>query len=159
MQAGYMDKAQKYTEKALMQIEKLRSKCCTHLFFLIFYLFNYLLRTIIFLLAVDNHPMLNTYQLVLLEHIAMCRLVMGNRTLAIKEVIHFCLMLFMLSPLNLKLTFYSFQTVQALNICYREPKLKLRHRPQIHALLGLYSMSMNCTDAAEVQLNAALRVG
>lgn len=27
MQAGYMDKAQKYTEKALMQIEKLKSKC------------------------------------------------------------------------------------------------------------------------------------
>lgn len=26
MQAGYMDKAQKYTEKALMQIEKLKSK-------------------------------------------------------------------------------------------------------------------------------------
>lgn len=26
MQAGYMDKAQKYTEKALMQIEKLKSE-------------------------------------------------------------------------------------------------------------------------------------
>ena len=27
MQAGYMDKAQKYTDKALMQIEKLKSRC------------------------------------------------------------------------------------------------------------------------------------
>ena len=27
MQAGYLDKAQKYTDKALMQIEKLKSKC------------------------------------------------------------------------------------------------------------------------------------
>lgn len=27
MQAGYMDKAQKYTDKALTQIEKLKSKC------------------------------------------------------------------------------------------------------------------------------------
>jgi hypothetical protein len=27
MQAGYMDKAQKYTDKALMQIEKLKSEC------------------------------------------------------------------------------------------------------------------------------------
>jgi MAternally-affected-uncoordination protein len=27
MQAGYMEKAQKYTDKALMQIEKLKSKC------------------------------------------------------------------------------------------------------------------------------------
>jgi len=26
MQAGYMDKAQKYTDKALMQIEKLKSR-------------------------------------------------------------------------------------------------------------------------------------
>lgn len=37
-------------------------------------------------LGVGNHAMLNTFQLILLEHIAMCRLVMGNRTLAIKEV-------------------------------------------------------------------------
>ena len=27
MQAGYMDKAQKYTDKALTQIDKLKSKC------------------------------------------------------------------------------------------------------------------------------------
>ncbi|XP_054160592.1 MAU2 chromatid cohesion factor homolog [Oppia nitens] len=108
MQAGYMDKAQKYTEKALMQIEKLK--------------------------AVGTHPMLNTFQLLLLEHIAMCRLVMGNRTLAIKE------------------------TVQALQICYGDPKLKIRHKPLIHALLGMYAMSMNQTDAAEAQLATALRI-
>ena len=56
-----MDKAQKYTEKALMQIEKLK--------------------------ILEDHPLLHTFQLLLLEHIAMCRLVMGNGTLAIKEVI------------------------------------------------------------------------
>lgn len=28
MQSGYMDKAQKYTDKALMQIEKLKGKFC-----------------------------------------------------------------------------------------------------------------------------------
>lgn len=39
--------------------------------------------------GVGNHSMLNTFQLILLEHIAMCRLVMGNRTLAIKEVCTF----------------------------------------------------------------------
>lgn len=27
MQAGYLEKAQKYTDKALMQLEKLKSKC------------------------------------------------------------------------------------------------------------------------------------
>lgn len=32
MQAGYMDKAQKYTDKALTQIEKLKSKYSTVLF-------------------------------------------------------------------------------------------------------------------------------
>ncbi|UXI16012.1 threonine-tRNA ligase [Sarcoptes scabiei] len=108
MQSGYMEKAQKYTEKALLQIEKLRS--------------------------VGNHAMLNTFQLILLEHIAMCRLVMGNRTLAIKEI------------------------VQALNICYRDPKLKFRHKPLIHSLLGMYAMSMNITDSAEHQLTLSLNL-
>lgn len=28
MQAGYLEKAQKYTDKALMQLEKLKSKYC-----------------------------------------------------------------------------------------------------------------------------------
>jgi len=32
MQAGYMEKAQKYTDKAFMQIEKLRSMYCSLLF-------------------------------------------------------------------------------------------------------------------------------
>jgi len=30
MQAGYMEKAQKYTDKAFVQIEKLRSEYCVH---------------------------------------------------------------------------------------------------------------------------------
>lgn len=81
MQSGYMEKALKYTEKALMQIDKLRGRfrivfACTSLLILC-YLFK----------AVGSHTMLNTFQLILLEHISMCRLVMGNRTLAIKEVI------------------------------------------------------------------------
>ena len=50
------------------------------------------------------------------------------------------------------------QTVQALQICYSDQKLKARHKPLIHALLGMYAMSMNFTDAAEAQLACALRV-
>lgn len=107
MQAGYMDKAQKYTEKALMQIEKLKT--------------------------IEDHPTLHIFQLLLLEHIAMCRIVMGNKTLAIKE------------------------TVQALNICWRDHKLQVRHKPLIHTLLGLYAMSMNSMPEAESQLSAVLR--
>ncbi|XP_071042681.1 MAU2 chromatid cohesion factor homolog isoform X2 [Parasteatoda tepidariorum] len=107
MQAGYMDKAQKYTDKALMQIEKLK--------------------------MIDSHPILHSFQLLLLEHIAMCRLVMGNKTLAIQEASH------------------------ALQICKQEPRLFHRHRPQINALLGLYAMSMNCMEAAEAQFGTVVR--
>jgi len=37
------------------------------------------------------------------------------------------------------------------------PVLLATHRAQLHTLLGLYSMSMNCMEEAETQLNAALR--
>lgn len=58
MMTGYMDKAQKYTEKALDEIEKLRAQ--------------------------ENKPILSVFQVILLEHIVMCRLIMGNKTAAIK---------------------------------------------------------------------------
>lgn len=58
MMAGYMDKAQKFTETALEQIEKLRSQ--------------------------ENKPILSVFHITLLEHIIMCRLIMGNNTSAIK---------------------------------------------------------------------------
>ena len=55
-----MDKAQKYTDKALLQIEKLK--------------------------ILDSHSILSAFQLMLLEHIIMCRLVMGQKSLAVQEV-------------------------------------------------------------------------
>lgn len=106
MQAGYMDKAQKYTDKALIQIEKLK--------------------------IVDNKPILSVFQLMLLEHIIMCRLVMGNKTQALQEISN------------------------AVALCQQHPRLLERHCPQLHTLLGLYSMSMNRMDAAEAQFTAAL---
>lgn len=106
MQAGYMEKAQKYTDKALMQIEKLK--------------------------FVDNKPILSVFQLMLLEHIIMCRLVMGNKTQALQEI------------------------SAAAALCKQNPHLLERHGPQLHTLLGLYSMSMNCMEAAEAQFIAAL---
>ncbi|XP_046399087.1 MAU2 chromatid cohesion factor homolog [Ischnura elegans] len=107
MQAGYMDKAQKYTDKALMQIEKLK--------------------------ILDNKPILSVFQLMLLEHIIMCRLVMGNKTMALQEI------------------------SQACGLCQQQPRLLATHRPQLHTLLGLYAMSMNCMESAEAQFSAALR--
>eukprot|EP00918_Siedleckia_nematoides_P020020 GHVU01042675.1.p1 GENE.GHVU01042675.1~~GHVU01042675.1.p1 ORF type:complete len:604 (+),score=53.86 GHVU01042675.1:25-1812(+) len=107
MQAGYMDKAQKYTDKALIQIEKLK--------------------------MLDAHPLLSTFQLMLLEHIIMCRLIMGNKSVAIQEI------------------------YQACHVCQQQPRLFQMHGSQIHTLLGLYAMSMNCMDAAEAQFNTALQ--
>ncbi|XP_049830848.1 MAU2 chromatid cohesion factor homolog isoform X3 [Schistocerca gregaria] len=108
MQAGYMDKAQKYTDKALMQIEKLK--------------------------IVDNKPILSVFQIMLLEHIAMCRLVMGNKCLALQEIAQACM------------------------LCQQQPRLLQTHSSQMHTLLGLYSMSMNCLEQAEDQFMAALKV-
>lgn len=64
----------------------------------------------------------------------MCRLVMGNKSVALAEI------------------------SQACQLCRRQPRLLQGHRPQLHALLGLYAMSMNCMEAAEAQFTAALRV-
>jgi len=47
---------------------------------------------------------------------------------------------------------------QACQLCRQQPRLLQGHRPQLHVLLGLYAMSMNCMEAAEAQFTAALRV-
>lgn len=70
----------------------------------------------------------------LLEHIVMCQLIMGNKSAALAEI------------------------SQACQLCRAQPKLLLSHRPQLHVLLGLYAMSMNCMEAAEAQLISALNV-
>lgn len=103
MMAGYMDKAQKYTEKAITQIEKLRES--------------------------ENKPILSVFKIILLEHIVMCRLVMGNRELAITEI------------------------AIARDVCLALPNKNLlkRHSAQLHCLLGLYSMSTNHFENAERQ--------
>lgn len=64
----------------------------------------------------------------------MCRLVMGNKTQALQEI------------------------SSAVALCRQQPRLLETHGPQLHTLLGLYSMSMNCMEAAEAQFRAALNV-
>ncbi|KAG9343649.1 hypothetical protein JZ751_013819 [Albula glossodonta] len=59
MQAGYLEKAQKYTDKALMQLEKLKMLDCS--------------------------AILSSFQVILLEHIIMCRLVTGHKATALQE--------------------------------------------------------------------------
>ncbi|TRY67660.1 hypothetical protein TCAL_05258 [Tigriopus californicus] len=67
MQAGYMDKAQKYTDKAIAQIDKLKT--------------------------VENKPILSSFHVLLLEHIIQCRLVTGNKGGAVQELGHLCRLL------------------------------------------------------------------
>ncbi|XP_034489170.1 MAU2 chromatid cohesion factor homolog [Drosophila innubila] len=103
MMAGYMDKAQKYTEKALTQIEKLKMQ--------------------------EDKSILSVFKVILLEHIVMCRMVMGNRELAIREI------------------------AAARDVCLAAPHRKLlkRHSAQLHCLIGLYSMSTSFFEHAERQ--------
>lgn len=84
--------------------------------------------------VVDNKPILSVFQLMLLEHIIMCRLVMGNKTQALQEI------------------------TTATALCRQQPQLLERHGPQLHTLLGLYAMSMNCMEAAEAQFSSVLTV-
>lgn len=84
--------------------------------------------------VVDNKPILSVFQLMLLEHMIMCRLVTGNKSAALQEI------------------------SAGAALCRATPKLLARHRPQLHTLLGLYAMSMNCMEAAEAQFNAAISV-
>lgn len=103
MISGFLEKTQKYTEKALTQIEKLKSQ--------------------------ENKPILAVFEVILLEHIAMCRLIMGHRSQAIKEI------------------------SLAKDLCLTSPNKSLlkTHSAQLHCLLGLYAMSGNIYDRAEMQ--------
>lgn len=110
MMAGYMDKAQKYTEKALAQIEKLKSPS-------------------------ESQPILSVFQIILLEHIVMCRLVMGNTSLAVKEIAY------------------------AKEICCQagNEELLRRHGPQLHCVVGLYAMTISYFDQAEKQFLSCIQ--
>ncbi|KAG8594917.1 hypothetical protein GDO81_001363 [Engystomops pustulosus] len=108
MQAGYLEKAQKYTDKALMQLEKLK--------------------------MLDSSPILSSFQVILLEHIIMCRLVTGHKATALQEISQVC------------------------QLCQQSPRLFSNHAAQLHTLLGLYCISVNCMDNAEAQFTTALRL-
>lgn len=109
MLAGSLDKAQKYAEKAFMQIDRLRNQ------------------------TPEPDMLLESFQIILLEHLSMCHLIMGSRVSSIK------------------------QTVQAMQVCYRAgPKLKIKHRGIIRTLLGFYAMSMSMTTEAEMHFNRVI---
>ena len=49
-------------------------------------------------------------------------------------------------------------TLSAVCVCVCVCVCMFVGRAQLHTVLGLYAMSMNCMEPAEAQLNAALRV-
>ncbi|XP_045501985.1 MAU2 chromatid cohesion factor homolog [Colias croceus] len=127
-QAGYMDKAHKYTEKALAQIDKLTS-------------------------AGDDTNSIASGQsagragrggaalawrlrVALVEHAALCRLVAGGKAHALHEI------------------------ARAAHLLRHPPNAQCAaaHTPQLHCLLGLYAMSMNCMEAAEAQFHTAIHM-
>ncbi len=87
MQGGQMERAQKYTEKALAQIEKVRTY------------------------GKGSQILLNTLEVLLLEHSSMCKMVVGQPSVAIKEISRLC------------------------HISQRTPVIFANHESQIHALL------------------------
>ncbi|VEL25435.1 unnamed protein product [Protopolystoma xenopodis] len=82
----------------------------------------------------DANPLLTVFHLSLLEHTAMGRLVMGVKTAAVQDIGIAC------------------------RICAANPSLMARRLPQLHTLVGLYAMSMNCMNEAETQFKLALKV-
>jgi len=64
MQAGFMEKAERYTDKAIVQIGKLASRQN----------------------AEQDTQLLNAFHVMLVEHMVQCRLVMGNKTKAVSEL-------------------------------------------------------------------------
>ncbi|XP_034835180.1 MAU2 chromatid cohesion factor homolog [Maniola hyperantus] len=118
-QAGYMDKAHKYTEKALAQIDKLAGEEGGDA------------------VGVRGGAVLAwRLRMALLEHAALCRLVAGGKAHALHEIAR---------AAHLLNTAPNAHTAAA-------------HTPQLHCLLGLYAMSMNCMEAAEAQFHTAIHM-
>ncbi|XP_032227778.2 MAU2 chromatid cohesion factor homolog [Nematostella vectensis] len=107
MYAGYMDKVLKYSAKALNQVERLK--------------------------VTSPSALVSVFQLMLLEHTIMCRVVQGQPAHAIKEISQV------------------YQTLKHENCLVRA------HKPILHTLLGLYAMSMNLMEQATTHFNIAFK--
>ncbi|XP_075981136.1 mau2 sister chromatid cohesion factor [Anticarsia gemmatalis] len=127
-QAGYMEKAHKYTEKALAQIDKLTASGCAET------------RGAGSGSAAGGPrggaALAWRLRMALVEHAALCRLVAGGKAHALHEIARAAHLL---------------STAPT-------PATAAAHTPQLHCLLGLYAMSMNCMEAAEAQFHTAIHM-
>ncbi|CAH2235376.1 jg5944 [Pararge aegeria aegeria] len=126
-QAGYMDKAHKYTEKALAQIDKLTSSEEVS---------EAAGSSAGASGARGSAALAWRLRMALLEHAALCRLVAGGKAHALQEI------------------------ARAATLLSSAPNAQTAatHTPQLHCLLGLYAMSMNCMEAAEAQFLTAINM-
>ncbi|KAI8419859.1 hypothetical protein MSG28_008487 [Choristoneura fumiferana] len=121
-QAGYMDKAHKYTEKALAQIDKLTASGFAE--------------TATMVGARSGAALAWRLRMALVEHAALCRLVCGGKAHALHEIA---------------------RAAHLLTVAPTAASAEA-HTPQLHCLLGLYAMSMNCMEAAEAQFLTAIQM-
>jgi MAternally affected uncoordination len=78
--------------------------------------------------------MLKKFQILLYENLIRCKISIGNRKDAIKNI------------------------NECVEICKTDLRLLQTHSIQLHVLLGLYAMSLNQHETAETQFKHALRV-
>ncbi|XP_038211477.1 MAU2 chromatid cohesion factor homolog [Zerene cesonia] len=126
-QAGYMDKAHKYTEKALAQIDKLTSSDDSN---------SIASGQSAGRAGRGGAALAWRLRVALVEHAALCRLVAGGKAHALHEI------------------------ARAAHLLRHPPNAQCAaaHTPQLHCLLGLYAMSMNCMEAAEAQFHTAIHM-
>lgn len=169
MQAGYLEKAQKYTDKALMQLEKLKSECFVHFYFYYLLLSISLQKWSAFLASrqhfdhsvavLDCSPILSTFQVILLEHIIMCRLVTGHKATALQEVRRSSIYLFLSAlgwfnlpaqccPSHSWLFVFCIQISQVCQLCQQSPRLFTNHAAQLHTLLVSKASNVSAVESS-----------
>lgn len=100
--------------------------------------------------VLDCSPILSTFQVILLEHIIMCRLVTGHKATALQEVYCFCIHGFVVYNMwqceedavqqhgtksEHWLSVLSIQISQVCQLCQQSPRLFTNHAAQLHTLL------------------------
>jgi MAternally affected uncoordination len=132
LQTGSLDKAQKFSEKALVNLEKLKLKE----------------QSMLKAVSTSSHIpqggfnnttfgcstfITNRFHVMFLENLIRCNIATGSRTNAIRQI------------------------GEALEICERDARLFHSQSAQLHCLIGLYSLSMNMKENALKQFNIALQ--
>jgi MAternally-affected-uncoordination protein len=120
IQSGSLDKAQKLIEKALINLQKLKTKELDKQ------------NRLPFLFSSSNF-ITNKLNMLILENQVRCSLAVGNKLAAIRQL------------------------GTALQLCDEDSRLASLHIPQIHCLLGIYSLSVNMKENAVTQFNLCLK--